>query len=1438
MVVVLSAYACASTTYYVSSSAGDDGNSGTSAATPWQTLASVSTGGVHASLIVPGTTVLLARGDVWRETLTPPSSGGSGNPIVFGAYGSGAAPEITGYQALTTWTQVSGNVWSSPVTASGLNYVLFGTIWGTKQTSQGALARDRDFYLYNNNLYVYAASNPASYYGTVAAIVPTNSQLIYVNGKSWLTFQHIKLDWFDQFGVNVAGSSDDLVFANMEADGMVPAGTLPHGFYVNASPGPGDITFENDDAHLNYDGFRMDGTASAVTLINCRGYANRDGGLVDNTGGHASYSYSHFYANNIAILNSQDVQGGVDGGNNLAPDTTPGVVSFAQYPARATFTIDDVGEAPGTEAYIDTLIPVFDARGLKLSAAVSAGYPVNTAEVQSWLNDGHDINSHSWSHQYYTNTTAMNLRYTGTGTAATVSISGNRLTTSVTGGPGGENLDIDLTNSAYSSMLQLVTYINSLGVYTASEGTGLRDAAHTVGLADVAAHDIKTSCAVQFDKQRLVMDEMTTSKAWLQTNLTGLSNVKVYVYPDGIEDTTTEGYAVTAGYEGARGGLSMGLGSNAVYGRGVNLQNIVSLGLAGLHGLTAAQIDAKVAALLFKAQVWGVAYGLFVHINDLTPTEVATLLDSITAHGGTVLPNTQLADWLHGQSNVSGTTNYVTAATGTTPNFCATPGTSGVGKGSNQGASYASDLLGAMRPVSGGWDIGAYQILWTKVGSGSGAGQFRTGGGSGTIAFQSPTDKNVDQTSAPAALLGLYGINNSVIDVTGNKIVRVSDYSMNGGSSSASIHTNSDSNDNVWSSDDKAFGLVRAGGMLYIVAWDPVNYVATPKGTSGGKGNGDAVAWAHTLPMTYFGGSGSNLLYQYTINTTSPTWVNSTGGNTNLSAAINQTQLLDISTQCAGLPFSRYQFLTTTNSLDAADRYISFGTRLQQDQGTLSYVYDQQRGCYWFDLRTMTAGGAWGATGVLSNASSILLPVPAAPTATATTGGSLTQGHAYTVGITYVKNDLGETPLSATTSVTVTAPNNAISVTPPNANPSGTISKPSGFQVYICDNTANPGCTPTLQTNGTNASGALAQPTGLSAVCSSNCSGTTTVQMQVVANNAGGSSPPSAWVTSPSGAWNAVHALSFAQVANATSYTVFIDFPYTVVTTSAATCTAGTCTVSVNTNSNAVAYYMAYDQTVPIATTPVVTSLNSSTMTAPTVNATGLKWHDLKWDGANWLMLTITGGSAGNMQSAYSADTTIFVDVPTGVQVLASNTSTPALNAAKMCHGHHVVSFGKYMGNNCDSGLESVFTLNDNSHTAETSEFCLSCFQTHATDVHFSAHMQSKNPANPWFVGGDGSGLGSHAVPTTYLAGYAWVTENVAGTAKVHKLCQNWESGKGGFYTYLSGHISPDGKFFLFSSDMGIGVGVTSGQVGSNSGAASCTDNVDCRTDAYVCVTR
>lgn len=85
----LVAPACA-TTYYVSP-AGSDSNNGTSASTPWQTLAKV-----NATTFSAGDSVLLASGGSWSGTLAPLGSGTSANPITIDWYGGTTRPLIAG----------------------------------------------------------------------------------------------------------------------------------------------------------------------------------------------------------------------------------------------------------------------------------------------------------------------------------------------------------------------------------------------------------------------------------------------------------------------------------------------------------------------------------------------------------------------------------------------------------------------------------------------------------------------------------------------------------------------------------------------------------------------------------------------------------------------------------------------------------------------------------------------------------------------------------------------------------------------------------------------------------------------------------------------------------------------------------------------------------------------------------------------------------------------------------------------------------------------------------------------------------------------------------------------------------------------------------------------------------------------------------------------
>lgn len=100
----------AQTTYYVSSSGGDDSKLGTSESQAWKTLTKVNNLTPKA-----GDKILFKRGDAWEGTLTPRASGASGSPITYGAYGTGDKPKISGSTEITGWTLHSGNIYKATV---------------------------------------------------------------------------------------------------------------------------------------------------------------------------------------------------------------------------------------------------------------------------------------------------------------------------------------------------------------------------------------------------------------------------------------------------------------------------------------------------------------------------------------------------------------------------------------------------------------------------------------------------------------------------------------------------------------------------------------------------------------------------------------------------------------------------------------------------------------------------------------------------------------------------------------------------------------------------------------------------------------------------------------------------------------------------------------------------------------------------------------------------------------------------------------------------------------------------------------------------------------------------------------------------------------------------------------------------------------------------
>jgi hypothetical protein len=111
--------AAGAVTYYVSSSSGNDGNSGTSSGSPFRTLGKVNTLSLQA-----GDQVRLFCGDVWRaERLIIAKSGTAALPITVTSQPLACPdrPVISGAQPIVGWVLDTGNVYRANLLGAGNN---------------------------------------------------------------------------------------------------------------------------------------------------------------------------------------------------------------------------------------------------------------------------------------------------------------------------------------------------------------------------------------------------------------------------------------------------------------------------------------------------------------------------------------------------------------------------------------------------------------------------------------------------------------------------------------------------------------------------------------------------------------------------------------------------------------------------------------------------------------------------------------------------------------------------------------------------------------------------------------------------------------------------------------------------------------------------------------------------------------------------------------------------------------------------------------------------------------------------------------------------------------------------------------------------------------------------------------------------------------------
>ncbi len=256
-VLTWSTAAVVPTTYYVSNT-GSDSNNGTSATTPWLTVAKV-----NATTLTAGSSVLFQAGGLWRETLTMSQSGTSGSPLTIGSYGTGAAPIIDGAN-LATWTNVSGNIWRTAATTNPL-MPNFSGVPGVQETTQAAVTAANEWYWDGSAyLYVYSTTNPA----TIVEI-PARAFALNLNGQSYITVTGIEARGAQNYGIvaQAATGFSNLTISNNTIDLNYSNGmnvlTTAAGAYATAAKFTGN-TFKNNGSS----GLKVGGYWNTFTITN------------------------------------------------------------------------------------------------------------------------------------------------------------------------------------------------------------------------------------------------------------------------------------------------------------------------------------------------------------------------------------------------------------------------------------------------------------------------------------------------------------------------------------------------------------------------------------------------------------------------------------------------------------------------------------------------------------------------------------------------------------------------------------------------------------------------------------------------------------------------------------------------------------------------------------------------------------------------------------------------------------------------------------------------------------------------------------------------------------------------------------------------------------------------------------------------------------------
>jgi hypothetical protein len=192
----------------------------------------------------PGDRIVLCNeGGVFRSTLTPPSNGSDGSPIVYDGLGQAV---ISGADLVTGWTPHSGNIYRANLSGRPQQVFIDGS-FGARKTDQGGLTRNRDWYWDSGTetLYLYDAGGNPDARSNPGIEAGQRDWVVTIGGRQFVTIVGVKIAQGNQYGIM------SWVSSNITVKECVLEWNWLDGCIFNSDSGYTHIVLEDNVARYN-----------------------------------------------------------------------------------------------------------------------------------------------------------------------------------------------------------------------------------------------------------------------------------------------------------------------------------------------------------------------------------------------------------------------------------------------------------------------------------------------------------------------------------------------------------------------------------------------------------------------------------------------------------------------------------------------------------------------------------------------------------------------------------------------------------------------------------------------------------------------------------------------------------------------------------------------------------------------------------------------------------------------------------------------------------------------------------------------------------------------------------------------------------------------------------------------------------------------------------